>query len=145
MSESQVKVSIIDDDHEDVFAIKRALSKENAAIHVQHLRDGFEAKKYFSEPASQGAPEKKGPEVVLLDINMPGMNGFEVLEHLKTSKTSKHLPVIMLTTSSNSEDVEKAYALGANAFMVKPDSLTGMKSLVETFEAFWLSTAKLPD
>ena len=87
--------------------------------------------------------ERTSPDLILLDINMPGMNGFDVLSFLRSRKEGRCLPIVMLTTSSSKEDITKAYELGANAYMVKPASLDGMKSLARTFEAFWVSTAEV--
>lgn len=78
------------------------------------------------------------PEMILLDINLPGMNGFEILQHVRTKTAYKHVPVIMFTSSDDTKDIRKSYEFGANAYLIKPDSLNSPKEvLADTFN-FWL-------
>lgn len=84
------------------------------------------------------------PDVILLDINMPKKNGFEVLATVKKSDVLKSIPVIMLTTSESQKDVEKCYELQANSYLTKPIDMANFFEMVETFEDFWLKTVKLP-
>lgn len=78
------------------------------------------------------------PEMILLDINLPGMNGFEILQHLRTKTQYKHVPVIMFTSSDDKSDIEKSYEYGANAYLIKPDSLGTLKEVLEDTFNFWL-------
>ena len=78
------------------------------------------------------------PEMILLDINLPGMNGFEILHHVRTKTSYKHIPVIMFTSSDDDSDIKKSYEFGANAYIIKPGSLSTLKEvLADTFN-FWL-------
>jgi two-component system response regulator len=78
------------------------------------------------------------PEMILLDINLPGMNGFEILQHVRTKTEYKHIPVIMFTSSDDTSDIKKSYEFGANAYLIKPDSLHTLREvLADTFN-FWL-------
>lgn len=84
--------------------------------------------------------EEKGfePEMILLDINLPDMNGFEILQHVRTMDSYKHVPVIMFTSSEDHNDINKSYEFGANAYLIKPNNLVSMKEvLADTFN-FWL-------
>lgn len=78
------------------------------------------------------------PEMILLDINLPGMNGFEILQHLRSKSVYKHVPVIMFTSSDDETDIKKSYEYGANAYLIKPDSLHTLKELLEVTFNFWL-------
>jgi CheY-like chemotaxis protein len=78
------------------------------------------------------------PEMILLDINLPGMNGFEILQHVRTKTPYKHIPVIMFTSSDDTSDIKRSYEFGANAYLIKPDSLHSLREvLADTFN-FWL-------
>ena len=78
------------------------------------------------------------PEMILLDINLPGMNGFEILQHLRTKTSYKHVPVIMFTSSDDMSDIKKSYEYGANAYLIKPDSLNSLKEVLSDTFNFWL-------
>lgn len=84
--------------------------------------------------------DKKGfePEMILLDINLPGMNGFEILQYVRSKTAYKHVPVIMFTSSDDDGDVKKSYEYGANAYLIKPDSLQSLKEVLEDTFNFWL-------
>lgn len=78
------------------------------------------------------------PEMILLDINLPGMNGFEILQYVRTRTAFKNTPVVMFTSSDSEGDIKKSYALGANAYLVKPDSLQSLKEVLQDTFNFWL-------
>jgi two-component system response regulator len=78
------------------------------------------------------------PEMILLDINLPGMNGFEILHYVRTKTSYKHIPVIMFTSSDDDNDIRRSYEYGANAYLIKPDSLISMKEILADTFNFWL-------
>lgn len=78
------------------------------------------------------------PEMILLDINLPGMNGFEILQYVRTKTTYKNVPVVMFTSSDSEGDIKKSYAYGANAYLVKPESLQSLKEVLQDTFNFWL-------
>lgn len=84
--------------------------------------------------------DKRGfePEMILLDINLPGMNGFEILQYVRSKTAYKHVPVIMFTSSDDDVDVKKSYEYGANAYLIKPDSLQSLKEVLQDTFNFWL-------
>lgn len=89
---------------------------------------------------------KKGkPDLILLDINMPKKNGFEVLEVLKTNELSKKIPIIVLTTSSMQKDIDIAYQLHANSYITKPQNIEDFVSVVQKIKNFWIQTVELSD
>ncbi len=78
------------------------------------------------------------PEMILLDINLPGMNGFEILQYVRSKTNYKHIPVIMFTSSDDDSDIKRSYEYGANAYLLKPDSLNNLKKVLEDTFNFWL-------
>ena len=78
------------------------------------------------------------PEMILLDINLPGMNGFEILQYVRTKTAYKNIPVVMFTSSDNEGDIKKSYDYGANAYLVKPESLQTLKEVLQDTFNFWL-------
>ena len=78
------------------------------------------------------------PEMILLDINLPDMNGFEILQHLRSQSSYKNVPVIMFTSSDDEKDIKRSYEYGANAYIIKPDSLHSLKEVLEVTFNFWL-------
>jgi CheY-like chemotaxis protein len=84
--------------------------------------------------------EKKDfePEMILLDINLPGMNGFEILQYVRSKTAYKNVPVIMFTSSDDDGDIKKSYEYGANAYLIKPDSLQSLKEVLQDTFNFWL-------
>jgi CheY-like chemotaxis protein len=78
------------------------------------------------------------PEMILLDINLPGMNGFEILQHVRSKPEYKHVPVIMFTSSDDTGDIKKSYEFGANAYLIKPDNLHSLREILADTFNFWL-------
>ena len=78
------------------------------------------------------------PEMILLDINLPGMNGFEILHYVRAKTSYKHIPVIMFTSSDDDNDIRRSYEYGANAYLIKPDILISMKEILADTFNFWL-------
>ena len=134
-------VIIVDDDDEDVFAIRRAFSKYDDTIQLKHLSDGAKAVDHLL--AIQEFRDL--PDLILLDINMPRVNGFETLQALRSSNLTRHLPIIILSTSDSVREIRQAYASGANAHMGKPSSMSRLQEFVRAIALFWLDTAALPN
>ena len=136
------EVLLVEDSPGDVRLTQEAFRTANPAIRLHVARDGDEALAFlFRRPPFESATR---PDVILLDLNLPRMDGREVLAEVKTDPDLRDIPVIILTTSSAPKDVELAYERGANAFMRKP---LGMDPLIEAATAirdFWLRTATLP-
>ena len=78
------------------------------------------------------------PEMILLDINLPDMKGFEILQYVRSKTAYKHVPVIMFTSSDDDRDIQKSYEYGANAYLIKPDSLQSLKEILQDTFNFWL-------
>lgn len=138
MSEKDFVVLMAEDDEHDVMATKRAWKANRMANQLHIVNDGEECLDYlyrrgaYSDPASSPPPG-----ILLLDLNMPKMDGLETLKAIRESDEFKQLPVIMLTTSQAEEDRVKSYALGANAYIVKPVGFDNFSEAIRTINLFW--------
>lgn len=90
------------------------------------------------------APEGRAPQLILLDLNLPGIGGHDVLRRIRSNKVLKRIPVLTLSSSASDEDIGMSYELAANSYVQKPIKMADFVRVVETIGAFWLSTAKLP-
>lgn len=135
------RILIVDDDDEDVFAIRRAFSKLDESIELHHLCDGAAAVEYLLDVKEL----RHLPDLVLLDINMPRVNGFDTLKALRSSDLTQHLPVVMLSTSDSVPEIRRAYASGANAHLVKPSSMAKLTFMAKAIVDFWMTAAALPN
>lgn len=135
-------IAIVDDDPADVHALKHAFKNIGDDVVFIVAKSGMEFLEQLQELiVSEGCSL---PDLIFLDINMPGMTGFETLTQLRKRNEAKTLPVIIYSTTNEKTDVERAYALGANSFVVKPSSLNGLHQLAERAAAFWFKSASLP-
>ena len=131
-------ILLVEDNPVDLDLTLRAFAAKNISNPIQIARDGEEALKYF-ERWKNGEPT---PIVILLDLNMPKINGLEVLEKLKSHPVYKTIPVVVLTTSSESSDLQKAYQLGVNSYIVKPVSFENFLDVVGHIDLYWRLTNK---
>ena len=120
------------EDNKDAITFFNRIVNELGDYHFRTTEDGTSAIKFLEE-------EKDfEPEMILLDINLPGMNGFEILQHVRSKSEYKNVPVIMFTSSDDTGDIRKSYEYGANAYLIKPDSLNSMKEVLSDTFNFWL-------
>ncbi|MBN7818095.1 response regulator [Algoriphagus pacificus] len=138
----QAKILLIEDNDGDVLLIKEALQEARIECVMEIAKDGSEAIKLLTERAQNNKINL--PDLILLDINLPKQNGHEVLAKIKKNPSLKRIPVIVLSTSSYDSDIEKAYDLHANCYIVKPLEVNSFLQMVESFKTFWLATVKLP-
>lgn len=136
---------MIDDDREDIYLTKRAFVAHNENIDFRSVQSGEDLFDYLNcRGEFESNTESDLPDVILLDINIPKQNGFDLLQRLKEEKQHSHVPVTMLTTSKSAVDVRKAYQLGASSFICKSATAEGMKSVAERFCSYWFGFAELP-
>lgn len=136
-----IDILLVDDSEADVMLTQLAFEEARMANRLHVARDGVEALEFLRrEGPFEGAPV---PDVILLDLNMPRMNGLEVLEALKSHDVLRNIPVVVLTTSQAEADVWRSYNLHANAYIPKPVSLPNFLDVVRSFENFWLAVVKL--
>jgi len=136
-------VLIVDDDEDDVFLIQDSLSKYSY-IEIKSVDDGEKFLKYLKKE-EEFENDSPTPSIVLLDINMPKKNGFEVLEEIKQNHIFKTIPIILFTSSNNENDIERGYRLGANSYIAKPTHSSDFDSLMEGVTQYWFGFVKMPN
>jgi two-component system, response regulator len=132
-------ILLVEDNPDDEALTLRALKKNNIRNEVVVARDGVEAVDYlFGTGAYAGRDLSLLPQVVLLDLKLPRMDGFEVLERIRSSEPTKFLPVVILTTSNEDQDRIRGYGLGANSFVRKPVEFDKFIEAVRQLGLYWL-------
>lgn len=132
-------ILLVEDNPDDEALTLRALKKNNIRNEVVIARDGVEALDYlFGTGAHAGRDLSTMPQVVLLDLKLPRMDGFEVLERIRSSEATKFLPVVILTTSNEDQDRLRGYGLGANSFVRKPVEFDKFIEAVRQLGLYWL-------
>jgi len=138
----QIHILLVDDNEGDIFLTKEALSDAQFINKISTASDGVEAIGFLKD-CLRSVPRAM-PDLILLDINLPKMDGTEVLSIIKSDPDLKRIPVIMLTTSSAEKDILASYENYANCYITKPVDLSRFMDVVRTIENFWISIVKLP-
>ena len=137
-----VEILLVDDNIGDVVLTKEALKGADFSNRVSIARDGFEALDFLRRTGKYAdAPQ---PDLILLDINMPRKNGYEVLQEISRDEELQLIPVVILTSSEAEDDIRRAYELRANCYVTKPADLDEMVKIVQAIDYFWTTVAKLP-
>lgn len=134
-------VLLVEDHVSDARLMELALKKNAVGVHLQVVTTGEKALKFLKKAAPFESAAT--PDLILLDLNMPGIGGKEVLAHVKSDALLKHIPVIILSSSVYAKDVEDCYSLYANCYLKKPSSLDELYSLVGTIIQFWMGHAQI--
>jgi two-component system, chemotaxis family, response regulator Rcp1 len=135
-------VLLVEDSPGDVRLTREAFRDANPAVELHVAMDGVDAMAYLNRDGSfEDAPR---PDLILLDLNLPRMDGRAVLARIKGDAGLKTIPTVILTTSEAPSDILKSYQLQANSYLSKPVQLEGFESLVRSINDFWLTKAKLP-
>ena len=138
----RIEVLLVEDSPGDVRLTKELFRDVNDAVHLHVATDGVEAMAFLRrEGIHANAPR---PDFVLLDLNLPKMDGREVLALIKNDERFKTIPTVILTTSDAEVDVVRSYELHANCYLKKPVELEAFESVVRSINQFWLTTARLP-
>jgi two-component system response regulator len=138
MKETEIDVLLVEDNPFDAELTIRALRKNNITTNFKHVKDGAEALEYiFASGAYEGRDINEKPKVILLDLKMPRVDGFEVLYRVKMDNNTKKIPVVVLTSSKESPDINKSYELGANSYIVKPVEYDGFLKAVMEVGLYW--------
>ncbi len=132
------KIFMIEDNEDHALLIRRAI--EDTECSVTHYQDGLDAMKVCETIQTQ---EQK-PDLILLDLKLPGMDGFEVLKNLKKLKWFEQVPIVMLTTSCRREEIEKAYQLGAVGYVVKSEDFGELIAKLKRVKDYWFHTVETP-
>jgi len=133
----QPVVLLVEDNPDDIALAQRAMARRNLAARLEVATSGPEALARLRD--SEGLPR-----VVFLDVNMPEWNGFEVLERLRANDRTRHLPVVLLTTSTEPDDIATGYRLGANSFVTKPFDFEKFTEIFATMTSYWAAVNEVP-
>lgn len=142
MNRKSVEVLLVEDDPGDIELMEIAFQRSQLQIPLKVLNDGEEALSYLRK--QEGYAKAVEPDLILLDLNLPGLNGQEVLQAIKTDEQLKHIPVVIFTTSKAQEEIFKSYNLGASAYLTKPVDMEGFSTIVKSLDCFWFTVVKFP-
>lgn len=139
-------VLVADDDPEDCILLKDALEEVEADVDIRFFSDGAELMNYLHLcDGSLDCHAGPRPDLILLDLNMPRKDGFEVLEEIKAEPQLRYIPVVVLTTSKSAEDRHRSYELGASSFITKQTSYTDLVAAMKTLTKYWFDVVDLPN
>jgi two-component system response regulator len=137
MENSEVEILLVEDDSADAELAMRSLKKSSALKNIVHVKDGAEALEFiFCIGRYAGRNFEMKPKIILLDINMPKINGIDVLRRIKADEQTKTIPVIVLTSSKESPDIKTCYQLGANSYLVKPVEFDNFLKVVAELDLY---------
>jgi CheY-like chemotaxis protein len=136
-------ILVAEDDTNDVYLLKLAFVKAGLDVHFEFVEDGEQLIQYLK--AHERTPENPIPELLLLDIKMPKVNGFEALDWIRHQPGLKRLTIVMLTSSDEPRDINRAYDLGANSYLVKPCGIEHLIGIAEHLYNYWINLNRRPD
>jgi two-component system, chemotaxis family, response regulator Rcp1 len=143
MKGREINILLVEDNEGDIVLAKEALKEAKIRNRITVVTDGEKALQYlFRENGFHGATH---PDLILLDINLPKVNGMEVLIRIKSDPALKVIPVVMLTTSTSERDIINAYKNYVNCYINKPIDLEGFIRVIKNIESFWLNLVQLPN
>src|ERR1700712_4385541 len=139
MNDDKVEILLVEDNPHDAEMTIRALKKVNLANRLIHLKDGAEALDFiFARGMFAGRQIENRPKVILLDIKMPKVDGIEVLRQIKSNVDTKVIPVVIMTSSKEEQDIITSYHLGVNSYVVKPVNFENFAKAVSELGLYWL-------
>ncbi len=136
-------ILLIDDSESDQIIVRRAIEDGKVRCNLIIANNGREGLDILI--GSGNTSDQSMPDLVLLDINMPVMDGHETLKHIRSDDKYKHMPVVMLTTSSREQDIIESYRLGVNAYITKPVIIESFVAAICQLEEFWFDLVRLPN
>jgi len=142
MKPAPIEILMVDDDPGDTDLALETLEEAHIALNLHAVHDGVEAMAYLYRTGPYATAER--PHLILLDINMPKKDGREVLREIKSDPVLRRIPVIVLTTSDSTTDIQTMYELGASCYITKPVGLEQFARILQRLEDFWFMTVQLP-
>ena len=140
-----MRIVVADDDADDRMLIEEALEESRLSNPVDFCVDGQDLLEYLNREGQWAELSKEGlPGLILLDLNMPRMDGRTALERIKADDRFKRIPIVILTTSKSEEDIIRTYGLGVNSFITKPVTFDGLVSIVQALTHYWFEIVALP-
>lgn len=140
--DSIAKVLLVEDNPGDARLTKEALAESKVKIELFHVEDGTDAMSFLKK--ENGYADVPSPDLVLLDLNLPKMNGSEVLKQMRDIPEYANTPVVVLTTSQDEEDIARSYDLHANCYVSKPVDFDAFVKVIKSIDEFWFTIVKLP-
>ncbi len=138
-------VLLVEDDAADQEILRRAVKNGLMRAELHIVSNGQDALDYLQREGKYAPPnDEPAPDLILLDLNMPGLSGLETLKRIRAEKTSHATPVVIFTTSDNARDVAKSYELGANTFITKPSSYQDITRKLRIIDQYWFDISILP-
>ena len=145
-ADDSMEIMLVEDEETDVKLILRALKKGGVVNAIQVVRDGQEALDYlFARGEYADRKDHPVPGLILLDLKLPKVGGLEVLEQVKRADELKRIPIVVLTSSADAKDVNRAYDLGANSYLVKPVKFSAFCEVAAKIKLYWLLLNERPD
>jgi CheY-like chemotaxis protein len=135
-------VLLVEDDMGDAGLVKIALRRSQKRVELHHVKDGQDAMA-FLRGIHQGGSQPCIPDLILLDLNLPGRSGHEILQDLKADQHLQIIPVVVLSTSDADRDIRRAYAMGANSFVTKPMDMDDFTRSIHSIVSYWFETCTL--
>lgn len=139
---NEIQILLVEDNEGDILLTLEAFKELKVRNTVAVVKDGVEAIDFLKRKGEYAG--SRSPDLILLDINMPRLNGIEVLDFIKRDEKLRKIPVVMLTTSSSESDITECYEKSANCFITKPLDFGRFLSVVQSIESFWFTIAQLP-
>ena len=140
-----IRILVADDDADDRMLIEEALEESRLVNPVDFVEDGIDLLEYLRREGKWSAMTGKPlPGLILLDLNMPRMDGRTALSHIKADEKLKRIPVVILTTSKSEEDIIRTYGLGVNSFITKPVTFDNLVQTVQVLAQYWFEIVALP-
>ena len=142
---TEVEILLAEDNSSDAEMTIAALKKNGLANKLLHVNDGAAALDFlFADGEYTGRSMEDKPKVILLDLKMPKVNGIEVLEKIRADERTKHIPVVMLTSSKEDPDIKKCYDLGVNSYVVKPVEFEDFQKVITELGLYWMIVNQHP-
>ena len=143
MDDSHYAILLVEDEENDAMLLKMAFKKNNILNPLHWVKDGLEAIAYLNgEGVYANHALYPFPEVLIVDLKMPRMGGLELLQWIRDHSDYKVIPTIIMTSSRQDSDIEKAYELGANTYMIKPSSFNELARMVKLAHEYWAASVK---
>ena len=140
----QVEILLVEDNALDAELAMRGLAEHNLANNVVWVKDGEQALDYvFRRGKFEGRPGT-GPRLILLDLKMPKVDGIEVTKVIKNNKATRHIPIVIMTSSEEEQDISKSYSLGVNSYIVKPLDFESLANVASQAGYYWLAINRVP-
>jgi CheY-like chemotaxis protein len=140
-----ITILMADDDHDDCLLVREAFTEARISNDLRFVHDGKELLDYLYHQGSFTRGKAPRPGLILLDLNMPRVDGRQALNRIKNDPDLKRIPVVILTTSREDQDILKSYNLGANSYITKPVTFEGLIEVMKELKRYWFEIVKLPE